>query len=88
MFWFLLFIAFLIFAPLVLFLTGIAVALFIIPFFVFFGVWAAFVWLTMLTLPAFFRLGMAVGLFLAIGSAFTVGHAVTRRSLPPARERE
>ncbi len=79
MFEFLIFVVLLIVAPAILFVTGIGIMLVAIPFIVFFGVWAAVIWLILLTLPAFFWLGIAVGLLIAIGAARAIGIALTRR---------
>jgi len=69
MFWFLIFLVFVIFAPMILFITGLAIGLFAIPFIVFFGLWAAVIWLVMLTLPAFFWIGVIGGLIIALTAA-------------------
>ena len=86
MLWFIVFLVFVIFAPLILFVTGLAIGLFAIPFIIFFGLWAAFVWLVMLTLPAFFWIGVTAGFLLASGAARSAFLAVRqqreRKSLP------
>jgi hypothetical protein len=69
MWWFLIFAAFVIFAPLLLFLTGLAVGLLAIPFIIFFGIWIVIIWGVSLLLPAFFWLGVGLGLLVALGAA-------------------
>jgi hypothetical protein len=81
--WFLLFLIFVIFAPVMLFISGLAVGLLAIPFIVFFGIWAAAIWTVSLLLPAFFWLGAVLGLLLAIGAARGAYVAVERRRVTP-----
>jgi hypothetical protein len=83
--WYLLFLIFVIFAQVMLFITGLAVGLLAIPFIVFFGIWVAVIWLVSMLLPAFFWLGAVLGLLLTIGAARSAYLVVERRRLsrPP-----
>jgi len=89
MIWFLLFLIFVIFAPVVLFIAGLAIGLLAIPFIVFFGIWIAVIWLVSILLPAFFWIGVALGLLLAIGAGRGAYLAVERKRqrIEPAQAR-